>query len=283
MSVDFRQTVFISILIRNVTGSILTLRRADNEEYMPGYYEIPGGRVVAGESLEVAMQRKLQVDLGIELSSPVEYLISLAHVDSKGPYVRVVFTLELPTEPKINLSSAYDDFEWVAPSETLHLKLMNDSKTVIRNYFLNNDKVVADKTTFIVNSDGGSRGNPGPSAAAYVLQGADGKKLESGGEYIGISTNNQAEYTAVLLALRALTNYADVNDSVECNIDSLLVVNQLNGLYKIKNRDLWPIHQQILEVAKYFGSVTYQHVPREENTEADTKVNEILDQHDQNR
>lgn len=281
MNIDFRQTVFVSILVKNVAGNILMIRRANNEDYMPGYYEMPGGRVTAGESLEVAIRRKIKTDLGTEIISPIEYLTSLAHTDSKGPYVRVVFTCQL-SGTEVKLSSAYDDSLWVTPSEALHLKLINDSKTVINSFCVAVDQNVANKTSFIINSDGGSRGNPGPSAAAYVLRDGNGRELEVGGEYIGISTNNQAEYTAVLLALRTLMNYADANDSVECKIDSLLVVNQLNGLYKIKNRDLWPIHQEILELAKRFGMVTYRHVPREENTEADAKVNEILDLHDQN-
>lgn len=281
MNVDLRQTIFISVLLKNTSGQLLLIRRAMNDDYLPGYYEIPGGRVASGESLEVAMQRKLQDDLGVETLNAPEYVTSLAHTDSRGPYVRVVFTCVL-SDVEIKLGSDYDDARWVTPMEALHLQLVNDSETVIRDYGMINDKIVADKTAFRVNSDGGSRGNPGPSAAAYVLWDAHGSKLEVGGEYIGISTNNQAEYTAVLLALRALRNYADTNDRVECSIDSLLVVNQLNGLYKIKNRDLWPIHQEILELAKQFGAVSYHHVPREENTDADAKVNEILDDHDLN-
>ena len=81
----------------------------------------------------------------------------------------------------------------------------------------------------------------------------------------------------VLLALKAARQYADDSDTILCNIDSSMVVNQLNGLYKIKNRELWPFNQQIQEMTRFFQKVRFNHVSRESNTAADAKVNEILD------
>ena len=132
---------------------------------------------------------------------------------------------------------------------------------------------------FSLYTDGGSRGNPGPSASAYVIYNKYDEILESGGSYIGITTNNQAEYTGVLLGLKAAQQYAGKDDAILFNIDSLLVVNQMNGLYKVKNRELWPLNQQIRELMREFGQVRFNHVPRENNTVADAKVNEILDAH----
>ena len=103
----------------------------------------------------------------------------------------------------------------------------------------------------------------------------DGELLEEGGEYLGITTNNQAEYQAVKLALEMAKKHQP--KTIEFRIDSMLVVNQMNGIYKIKSKDLWPIHEEIKRLAAEFEEVTYQHVPREENTMADAKVNEVLD------
>lgn len=134
-------------------------------------------------------------------------------------------------------------------------------------------------TTIIIYTDGGSRGNPGPSASAYVIYNKHKEILESGGSYIGITSNNQAEYNGVLLALKAVSKFAGAEDSILFNMDSQMIVNQMNGLYKIKNRDLWPINQQIRELMQNFKAVRFLHVPREHNTAADAKVNEILDAH----
>lgn len=124
-------------------------------------------------------------------------------------------------------------------------------------------------------TDGGSRGNPGPSASGYVISDNDDQVIEEGGEYLGITTNNQAEYQAVKLALEVAQKYC--NDHLDFYIDSLLVVNQMNGIWKVKNKDLWPVHQAIKDLAKGFKKVTYTHVRREFNKLADGKVNEVLD------
>lgn len=126
-------------------------------------------------------------------------------------------------------------------------------------------------------TDGGSRGNPGPSASGYVIMNEHEKIIEEGGEYLGITTNNQAEYQAVKQALQAAIKFNP--QEVHFFIDSLLVVNQLKGVYKIKNRDLWPIYSDIKDIAENFDEVSFTHVRRELNKLADAKVNEVLDNH----
>ncbi|MGH7234391.1 MAG: reverse transcriptase-like protein [Candidatus Saccharimonadales bacterium] len=125
-------------------------------------------------------------------------------------------------------------------------------------------------------TDGGSRGNPGPSASGYVLLDEDDKIIEDKGVYLGITTNNQAEYTALKLGLEeALKRQVNV---VEVFMDSLLVVNQMKGSFKVRNRDLWPIHSAITELTRHFKQVSFNHVPRELNKLADAAVNRALDE-----
>lgn len=124
-------------------------------------------------------------------------------------------------------------------------------------------------------ADGGSRGNPGPSASGYVLMDLDNNVIIEKGIYLGITTNNQAEYQAVKFGLEdALKNGAR---EVSVYLDSLLVVNQMKGVFKIKNRDLWPIHMAIQDIVKQFKGVKFTHVPREMNKLADAEVNKALD------
>lgn len=124
-------------------------------------------------------------------------------------------------------------------------------------------------------TDGGSRGNPGPSASAYVIMDMDDVIIQKSGMYQGITTNNQAEYQAVKVGLEDARKLG-VRE-VKVYMDSLLVVNQMKGIFKVKNRDLWPIHEAIKELIKSFKKVTFTHVPRELNKLADAEVNEILD------
>ncbi len=126
-------------------------------------------------------------------------------------------------------------------------------------------------------ADGGSRGNPGPSASGFVILDMEDNVLVDEGVYLGVTTNNQAEYTALKLGLEACQKMG-VRE-VEVYLDSLLVVNQMNGIFKIRNRDLWPIHDAIKQQAKTFREVHYSHVPREFNKLADAAVNRALDDH----
>ncbi len=124
-------------------------------------------------------------------------------------------------------------------------------------------------------ADGGSRGNPGPSASGYVLLNMDDTVIKKSGVYLGITTNNQAEYQALKYGLEEAQKLGA--REVQVFMDSLLVVNQMKGIFKVKNRDLWPIYEAIKDQATFFKKVTYTHVPRELNKLADAEVNETLD------
>jgi len=142
-------------------------------------------------------------------------------------------------------------------------------------------KIVDKETTIITEvqlyADGGSRGNPGPSASGYVLLDMGGRIVLRAGQYLGVTTNNQAEYQALKLGLEhALHDYQSREAHVY--MDSMLVVNQMKGIFKIKNRDLWPVHNACLELVKKFDKVSFDHVPRELNKLADDEVNKALDE-----
>jgi ribonuclease HI/pterin-4a-carbinolamine dehydratase len=124
-------------------------------------------------------------------------------------------------------------------------------------------------------ADGGSRGNPGPSASGYVLMDMNDSIIFKSGVYLGITTNNQAEYQALKYGLEEAQKLGA--REVDVFMDSLLVINQMKGIFKVKNRDLWPIHEAIKANAATFKKVRYTHVPRELNKLADAEVNEVLD------
>ena len=125
-------------------------------------------------------------------------------------------------------------------------------------------------------ADGGSRGNPGPAASAAVLLDSSGELLEEIGAYLGVATNNVAEWTALVLGLEAAAKLGIQRLAVR--LDSELVVKQLRGEYRVKHAGLQPLHRRAQQLLRSFGEVDVRHVPRKQNVVADRLVNRVLDQ-----
>ena len=128
----------------------------------------------------------------------------------------------------------------------------------------------------IIYSDGGARGNPGPAAVGFVIYDFGHHEIKRLGKYIGTTTNNQAEYRALLTALQGAVAIGAKN--IVCNLDSELVVKQLQGLYKIKEKGLQALAAEVLSLTAKFSQVEFKHVRREQNKLADELVNEALDE-----
>lgn len=126
----------------------------------------------------------------------------------------------------------------------------------------------------IVNCDGGSRGNPGKSALGVVIKTTKGEIIEELGEYLGIQTNNYAECMAVVRALEVLKDKGLYK--ADFYLDSELIVKQINGEYKIKSENILHIHQRIKDLSSGM-ELTFNHVFRKDNVDADRQVNKILD------
>ncbi|MBN2306632.1 ribonuclease HI family protein [Candidatus Peregrinibacteria bacterium] len=125
--------------------------------------------------------------------------------------------------------------------------------------------------------DGGARGNPGPAGGGFAVY-QNGKAVMKGSEYFGEKTNNQAEYLALRLALREVySKFGDGDLELNCFMDSQLVVEQMNGNYKVKNANIKPLFQEVRRIADQFKSFTISHVPREENALADQLANQAMD------
>lgn len=130
----------------------------------------------------------------------------------------------------------------------------------------------------IVYTDGASRGNPGQASYGFTVCDESGKLLYEEGKYIGITTNNVAEYTAVLEALKYIKDkYSKKKLQLELFADSKLVVEQLSGRFKMKSEHLKPIFEKIKLLSIELGGMIHTHVPREKNIEADRLANLALD------
>jgi ribonuclease HI len=139
-------------------------------------------------------------------------------------------------------------------------------------------KKIADK--IIIFTDGGSRGNPGPAAIGVVIDGIS-KGIKEYSEFIDETTNNEAEYQAVIFALKKARQLAGRENlgkaEVEIRIDSELIVRQLRGEYKVEEKNLQPLFMEIWNLRFDFPKITFKEIPREENQRADRLVNACLD------
>ena len=135
------------------------------------------------------------------------------------------------------------------------------------------------KQTLIIYTDGGSRGNPGYAAFGFVVFNSDKELMFEHGKNIGIQTNNVAEYTAILEALRWVSsNTQEPISNIQFFMDSKLAAEQLSGNWKIKNENIRGFHYEIKKMEQKIGAnITYTHVPREQNKDADRMVNMALD------
>lgn len=126
----------------------------------------------------------------------------------------------------------------------------------------------------IINTDGGARGNPGPAGIGVVFSNEKGEVLAKYKEYIGEATNNIAEYKALILALEKAKDFEV--EEIECRLDSELIVEQLNGNYKVKNEKLKTLFNKVKSLS-FFRPIRFVHVSREQNKLADKLVNEAID------
>lgn len=127
----------------------------------------------------------------------------------------------------------------------------------------------------ITYTDGGARGNPGPAGIGAVLYDEHNRLLAEISEYLGVTTNNQAEYKALIAAFRKAADLGA--KELECYLDSELVVKQLKGEYRVKDKDLAKLFLDIHNLSLSFKKITYTHIPRERNKEADRLANEAMD------
>lgn len=124
-------------------------------------------------------------------------------------------------------------------------------------------------------SDGGARGNPGPAGVGAVLYNEEKERIAEVSKYLGVATNNQAEYKALIFALEEALRLGV--EKIEAFLDSELVVKQLNREYKVKNKDLAPLFLEVYNLSQKFKEIKFVHIPREKNSEADKLANEAMD------
>lgn len=273
-------------------GKALILKRGNGRASILGKYELPGGKVAYAEQPEDALRRYLHDDAGLMIQSSQLYdVVTYIDYDDRAiQYGVIVYTVVLsPQRHQMKLSGNYTKYKWTSMSNMQQSELTDltqlllgivqqdeyKEKTIGKTFVEDVNNATDDVA--IVYTDGGSRGNPGPSAAGFVILDNHQQVIAEGGEYLGITTNNQAEYHGLRIGLERAIELG--YKKIDFKLDSLLVVNQMKGAYKIKNRELWPVHERIRALMERCDRVTFAHIGRAFNQLADGMVNKTLDAH----
>jgi len=140
--------------------------------------------------------------------------------------------------------------------------------------------IVRGMSLFTIHADGGSRGNPGPSGAGAMIRDELGNSVASVSQFLGTKTNNYAEYEAVILAFETLAKLVEKKvgeTEIVVKMDSELVVKQMKGIYKVKHPTMKAQYARLIDAGAKFAKVTFTHVPRAQNSDADALANEAMD------
>lgn len=274
-----KQKVVVRAIVRDRQGKTLFLRRRGGRPSLVGKYELPGGKLIMGEQPVDAIKRTTEYHTGLTLDT-IQLFDTFTYIDpedKRTQYLFVVFLAGIERGgSKLVLDHGYDKYIWKKKSE-LQRNVVSDSTKLIIGY--NEDTPYArrhnNSEKFIIYTDGGSRGNPGPAAAGFVILDYSEDIVVDGGRYLGIQDSTYAEYAGVLLALSKASKMNLRN--IELRSDSLAVVNQINGVDNTVDALSRPFYQRIMALKNNFDNIKFVHIRRDFNQLADGIVNKILD------
>lgn len=266
---------------------ILLLKKAQGRAEEAPEWELLTGKIRFGEQPEEALTRSVYEFLGaevtnVELKDAVTFT-GLSEASRQGN-LYIIYEVKLSETAKLNPVDRYTAYKFVRQEELAALKL-NDATAAVLEILSGKSlpdregaatvRAAASGATVYV--DGGSRGNPGPAAIGYYIIGEDGSVLKRGGEFIGFATSRIAEYYAMKEGIEQAIGLG--LKRVRFIGDNLMVINQMRGIYQVKNQDLLPIYSDIMNLLKSFEAVSFVHVKRDQNREADLEANRAMEGH----
>ncbi len=280
-----KQRIRVVSIVRNSDGDILLMKKNRGRSEDPVYWELPTGKIRFGEQPEEAMTRAIYEYLGanvtsLRLKDAITFLALAGSSQLSNLYI--VYEVEIQNDVKITPTDRYTAYKYVRMGgDTGGIRLDDASLSVLD---IEEGKGRGEKSLYrgtangaTVYVDGGSRGNPGPSGIGYYIVGEDGKEIKRGGEFIGFATSRVAEYYALKEGCEQAIELG--LKSVKFVSDNLMMVNQMNGVYKVKNNDLMPMYNDIQKLLENFDACAFVHVKRDLNKEADQEANLAIDRH----
>ena len=274
----------IGIIKRN--DEVLFLKRSSGRAEGAVLYELPMGKIGFGEQPEEAMTRAIFDYLGKRLKS-VRLLDVITFTDLKGSSrlanLYIVYEIGFEGDSVKITTERYSAYRWMTERD-VGMTTLDEASLMVLELAAGRHRTVVKNIDYrgginaaTVYVDGGSRGNPGPSGAGYYIVAANGTELKRGGEFLGFSTSRMAEYYSLKEGVEQALELG--LKSVRFMSDSLMMVNQMNGVYAVKNQDLMPIYNDIWALLNKLDSYSFEYVTRTKNTEADREVNRVIDEH----
>ncbi|MBQ7202270.1 reverse transcriptase-like protein [Candidatus Saccharibacteria bacterium] len=276
-----KQRIRVVGIIRNEEGILILKRNLGRRDALV-FWELPTGKIKFGEQPEEAMVRSLEEYAGLHATSvKIKDVITFLALEdsSRLSNLYIIYDVTVPDNVKPNPQDRYVSYKFIKDFASANVRLNEASTSVLEiiEGKITSDRVSARDTASAVAIyvDGASRGNPGPAGTGYRIIGVDGKLIEQGGEFIGFATSRVAEYFAMKDGIEKAIELGF--KSAHFFSDSLMVVNQLNGIFSVKNPDIIPIYNDIQKLLSNFDSVSFTHIPRSENTVADSEANRAID------
>lgn len=275
-----KQRIRVAGIIQN-ERSVLIVKKAQGRVDGAPVWEIPTGKIKIGEQPEEALDRMLEEYLGVEVVEKIGLKDVITFLAPQGASrlsnLYIIYNVTLKPGTKIIPQERYTTYKFIKMNELAGYHLDEASLTALE---IEGDegqqashKSVANSATVYV--DGCSRGNPGPSGVGYHIVSPNGAVLASGGEFIGFATSRVAEYYGLKLGCEKAIELG--LKSVRFVGDSLMMINQMNGIYKVKNQDILTIYREVKELLNNFEACAFTHVAREQNAKADEQANHAVD------
>ena len=276
-----KQRIRVVGIIKNEEG-VLIFKRSRGRSESPVFWELPTGKIKFGEQPEEAMARSLTEYTGLTANDLrlKDVITFLATEDSSQlSNLYIIYELGIEGDIKPTPRERYTAYKFVKDFANSNVHLNETSMSVIE---IEEEKTAPGRissrdtaNSVTINVDGASRGNPGPAGIGYCIHDGSGRIVERRGEFIGFATSRIAEYCA----MRKGVERAIELGYKTCRFisDSLMVVNQLNGVFHIKNQDIIPIYKDIQEKLQQFEAVSFTHIPRSKNAIADAEANAAID------
>ena len=277
-----KQRIRVVGIIRTGDG-VLILKRNRGRSEAPVFWELPTGKIQFGEQPEEAMVRSLAEYTGLTATSiKIKDVVTFLALEgsSRLSNLYIIYDITVKGEAKPDPHDRYTAYKFIKDFSNPNVHLNEASTSVLEiteGNILSGQLSARDTASSVtIYVDGASRGNPGPAGIGYCVVNTDGKIIEQGGKFIGFATSRVAEYYAMRNGIEHAINLG--LKSVRFVSDSLMVVNQLNGIFTVKNQDIMSIYQDIQEKIKQFDAVSFTHVPRSDNVIADREANLAIDE-----
>lgn len=288
-----KQRIRVVAIIRNGDGVLVFKKRRGRSE-APVFWELPTGKIAFGEQPEEAMARTLEEYTGLSaVSLKIKDVVTFLAPEGASQLSNLYIVYEVSVMGKDGIrpipTERYSAYKFLKDHNGGGIRLDEASATVLDiegervhgHYFTGSGSSRGTANSATVYVDGASRGNPGAAGTGFYILGEDGQLIKRGGKFIGFQTSRVAEYYALK---DGILQAIDLGlKSVRFVSDSLMVVNQMNGIFTIKNSDIMPIYHDIQELLKQFEVVAFMHVPRSQNSAADKEANLAIDRMLKNR